>query len=132
MPCYNKSSYKWNDLWSIGNILLFFMPKKDIFDINLKEEKYIYEYILLYGKPNVNAKFQLIYNVSKYISKYDNAFIENNIKREIDEKEKYYAINVIKGLLQLNFRKRLSAEDSLNHSFLNGISTIEKKSNQFI
>lgn len=123
MFCYNKHLLKANDLWSVGIILLFFMAEKDIFSINTLsgEEKYIYEYRILYGKTNSCKKYFMMNYIEEYVDKFDNNFIENNIKRKINEREKYFVSDLIKKLLQINYKKRLSAENALKHGFFNNI-----------
>ena len=129
----NIKNDKKRDLWSVGIILLLFMVKnEDIFENILKEklkeklenlnqeEKSLFQYAMLYGVNKSNIKIAQKIKVEGKLGNFNNYFIENNYKR--DENEKKNAIDLIKKLLKLDTNKRINIKNAINHAFFKNMN----------
>ena len=130
----DKKNDKKRDLWSVGIILLFFMSKnnkifenilKQKLDMNLEicqEEKSLFQYSILYGIniSKIKKVEKLKYGVNfHYYNKY---FIDNNYDR--DKNEKVNAIDLIKKLLKIEIKERISIEEALMHKFFENMNDV--------
>ena len=110
----DKLNFK-SDLWSVGMILLYFMAKKKIFEQidSKKGQKFnsVFIYVTLYGN-NLKINPDYISSIKKYKVEYKENFIDNNCIRG-GEKAK----DLIKKLLELDVKKRVTLEDALSHCF---------------
>ena len=131
----NIKNDKKRDLWSVGIILLLFMVKnEDIFENILKEklkeklenidqeEKSLFQYAILYGTSNSKIKMAQKIKFEGKLGYFNNYFIENNYKR--DENEKENAIDLIKKLLEFDSEKRIDIKHAINHAFFKNMGEL--------
>ena len=70
-------------------------------------------YIMLYGINRLNLSAENNILIRKYDPKYEKDFIDNNCVRSNE-----LAKDLIKKLLELDIKKRITIDMALNHSFL--------------
>ena len=114
------------DLWSIGCILAELCVKRSIFKVDenyVNDERHLSKICEILGKPDFASLYEtLSADALKNLStiqefetpKFDEIFSDDNsICKEGGEQLK----SLLKGLLDLNPKTRLSAEEALNHPF---------------
>ena len=116
------------DSWSIGCILAEMCTHISLFNVNEKElndDRHLNKICEILGSPNFTEIFpKLSEDTLKCLAtfptqeqgEFDKIFSNSAICKEGGEELK----SLLKGLLEFNPEKRLSAEEALNHSFFNG------------
>lgn len=111
--CYNNLPNDKSDLWSVRMFLLFFLSKKQLFIFKEIQENTqhrrnaLYQYIALYGYGKIKIKNgeNMLDPDLHHICRCDKKFIEKNIVTKDKD-----AIDLVKGLLELNLKKRLTVD----------------------
>ena len=116
------------DIWSIGCILAEMCIKKSLFKVDDKEmndERHLNKICEILGSPNFAEVYPKLSEDSlKRLAtlptnekgEFEEIFSNNLICKEGGEDLK----NLLKGLLEFNPEKRITAEEALNHPFFDG------------
>ena len=117
------------DTWSIGCILAELCVKKSLFKVNendMNDYRHLNKICEILGRPNFAELFpKLSEDTLKSLATlptneegdFEEIFTNNLICKEGGDDLK----SLLKGLLEFNPEKRLSAEEALNHPFFDGI-----------
>lgn len=120
------------DMWSVGVVLLSILTRRVPFFNSADDEDALIELATIWGKQQVNACAFLhglvfettvptIPDVAYALEDIVGCFSGRPTAKNSDDfsytEEEEKLLDLLKGLLELNFRKRLSASQALNHAF---------------
>ncbi|KAK9488251.1 kinase-like domain-containing protein [Lipomyces starkeyi] len=139
LKCLNQTTKI--DMWSVGVILLSFMSKRFPFFNSADDIDAMIEIASIFGKPKISAcarlhgsifdtniptvpdrGFTLEEIVDWAVTGTDVDDTESSTRSLVDEDpEKDLAFDFLTKCLEVDFRKRISAQEALRHQFLAGI-----------